>query len=202
MSLRPFVPPGRRSFAATAIEKDLATALKNELVYEEENFEPNLDLKSVPGGYTIVDKPGDGLLTLSKTFEGETIEVTCEVNDQPDPEPTVNENGEEDALYVKTFLVSITKGEKMVTFEMSTDGEGANIEHMTLEPKGGFDMDSTMYTGPVFSELDQEVQDAAAKYLSERHVYDLGPYIFQYIDEKEQKLYMEWLQGTVKFLET
>jgi hypothetical protein len=54
----------------------------------------------------------------------------------------------------------------------------------------------------VFSELDQEVQDAAAKYLSERHVYDLGPYIFQYIDEKEQKLYMEWLQGTIKFLET
>lgn len=54
-----------------------------------------------------------------------------------------------DALVVKHFIVSIVKGDRMLTFECSTDGNGTHVEHMTLEPKDGYDEESTMYAGPV-----------------------------------------------------
>uniref|UniRef100_A0A061S386 Complement component 1 Q subcomponent-binding protein, mitochondrial n=1 Tax=Tetraselmis sp. GSL018 TaxID=582737 RepID=A0A061S386_9CHLO len=193
--------PFFRSFAASATtDKEFANILRDELSHEKSDFVPSQELMSPPGGYVLDEKPGDGKVTLSKNHGSEEIVVSFEVNNQPDPdESTANEEG--DVPVIRHFIVSVIKGENMITFECSSDGEGTNVEHMTFEPKEGFGTESTMYTGPVFYELDERVLDECNKYLAERYIFDLGPYIHKFIDEKEQKLYMEWLDNCAKFLE-
>eukprot|EP00192_Tetraselmis_astigmatica_P018137 CAMPEP_0117674916 /NCGR_PEP_ID=MMETSP0804-20121206/15315_1 /TAXON_ID=1074897 /ORGANISM="Tetraselmis astigmatica, Strain CCMP880" /LENGTH=247 /DNA_ID=CAMNT_0005483861 /DNA_START=56 /DNA_END=799 /DNA_ORIENTATION=+ len=197
-------PSTLRSFAASAASDDLAAVLKSELSQEREDFEEAEDLKTVPGGYAITkDAAGDGEVILSKKQGNEEIFISFEVNNQPDPEPLEDpDEPEVDMLAEKVFLVSVEKGDQTLTFECRTNGDGVMVDHMAIEPKDGYEEDSTMYTGPVYEELDERVHAKVEQYLSERYVYDLAPFIFQYIDEKEQNLYMEWLERTSKFLES
>ena len=55
----------------------------------------------------------------------------------------------------------------------------------------------------VFSELDDKLQQAFMDYLSERGVTaELGQFIIEYSDDKEQREYMNWLEGVHSFLKT
>lgn len=90
LSLRNSGTTMRRSFASSGYgEKDLKTAIKAELDYEQSSFAPDEELKVPPGGYSLTDNPGDGQVTLTKIHGKETISVTFEVNGQPDPEPDI-----------------------------------------------------------------------------------------------------------------
>lgn len=50
-------------------------------------------------------------------------------------------------------------------FECISDGSYLDIRHISLEPAGGLDSE-TAYTGPVFAELDEELQNAFREYLT------------------------------------
>lgn len=50
-------------------------------------------------------------------------------------------------------------------FECISDGTYLDIRHVSLEPAEGIDSD-TVFTGPVFSELDSELQDAFREYVT------------------------------------
>ena len=53
----------------------------------------------------------------------------------------------------------------------------------------------------VFSELDQKLQQAFTDYLEERGVNgELGRFVMDFSEDKEQREYMHWLQGVQKFL--
>ena len=53
----------------------------------------------------------------------------------------------------------------------------------------------------VFSELDPKLQEAFTSYLEERGVNaELGQFIMDYSEDKEQREYMTWLQGVQSFL--
>lgn len=53
----------------------------------------------------------------------------------------------------------------------------------------------------VFSELDQKLQQAFTTYLEERGVNaELGRFVMDFSEDKEQREYMHWLQGVQKFL--
>eukprot|EP00873_Tetraselmis_striata_P006298 jgi/Tetstr1/426562/TSEL_001638.t1 len=201
--------PLRRSFAASAeASSNLKKILQEELKEEKDNApaEPEA-LKKVPAGFKVEkDVPGDGQIVLVKTVDGAEVAITFEVNDQPDPEDVIpmedEEGGEEEegSAVDNFFVVSVTKGDKMMTFECETDGNEMLIKHMTLEPKDGVDSDSSAYTGPVFWELDDRVQERAFEYLESLGITDCCEYVSAKIDAKEQELYVEWLDGSVKFL--
>lgn len=53
----------------------------------------------------------------------------------------------------------------------------------------------------MFTELDDKLQTAFVDYLEERGVNaELGRFIVDYAEDKEQREYMTWLGGVEKFL--
>ncbi|KAH7394169.1 regulatory protein-like protein suaprga1 [Phaeosphaeria sp. MPI-PUGE-AT-0046c] len=60
----------------------------------------------------------------------------------------------------------------------------------------------TLYTGPPFSNLDEDLQILLEKYLEERGINTrLALFIPDYIDHKEQKEYIKWLNNVKNFIE-
>jgi Mitochondrial glycoprotein len=60
--------------------------------------------------------------------------------------------------------------------------------------------DTTLYSGPVFDYLDDELQDAFYSYLSDRKIDDdLAHFITSYAVEKEQNEYAIWLRQLAAF---
>jgi ATP-dependent RNA helicase UAP56/SUB2/complement component 1 Q subcomponent-binding protein len=57
------------------------------------------------------------------------------------------------------------QADKALVFECVSDGTYLDIRHVSLEPAEGIDSD-TVFTGPVFSELDNELQDAFREYVA------------------------------------
>jgi len=52
-----------------------------------------------------------------------------------------------------------------------------------------------------YSELDEQMQKAFVDYLEERGIdAELGDYLLQAADSKEQKEYLQWLKGVKGFL--
>ncbi len=55
----------------------------------------------------------------------------------------------------------------------------------------------------MFTELDDKLQTAFIDYLEERGVNaELGRYIVDYAEDKEQREYMKWLEGVKNFVKT
>jgi hypothetical protein len=63
------------------------------------------------------------------------------------------------------FIHSSLQGDKALVFECVSDGTYFDIRHVSLEPAGGIDSD-TVFTGPVFSELDSELQESFRAYIA------------------------------------
>ncbi|KAH7401531.1 regulatory protein-like protein suaprga1 [Pyrenochaeta sp. MPI-SDFR-AT-0127] len=60
----------------------------------------------------------------------------------------------------------------------------------------------TLYTGPPFNNLDEDLQILLEKYLEERGINTrLALFIPDYIDHKEQKEYIRWLNNVKSFVE-
>jgi complement component 1 Q subcomponent-binding protein, mitochondrial len=59
----------------------------------------------------------------------------------------------------------------------------------------------TLYTGPPFNNLDEDLQILLEKYLEERGINTrLALFIPDYIDHKEQKEYIRWLNNVKNFV--
>ena len=65
------------------------------------------------------------------------------------------------------------QGDETLLLECESDGTYVVITHVSLEPKAGFDSES-MFTGPVFEELDENLQREFQAYLVERGVTEVG----------------------------
>lgn len=75
------------------------------------------------------------------------------------------------------FNVTVSKAGSSLVFECTSDGTYVDIRHVSLEPSGGVESE-TSYTGPVFGELDDNLQEAFRAYVAERGVNeDLGEYL-------------------------
>lgn len=118
----------------------------------------------------------------------------------------VDDEEEGDELPSVVFSVAITKEDKMMTFQCEADGENIAIRHVSLadaedmeEDEDG--MEYQPYTGPVFDELDDTLQQAFADYLEERGITaDFGMYLMELVHDKLEVEYMNWLQRARDFV--
>lgn len=193
-----------RSFksSAAACSSSLAESLRNELDYEKQNYEQPEELAAgPPAGFTLTESKGDTLMSLSKDFRGETLTVDIMVNDQPEEELVEDESGALDADVGAIFTVTVSKGSKSLVFECKSDGQYFAVQHVSLEPANG-DVEDSAYTGPVYEELDEELQKHFEDYLAERGVdAELGAYLLPLIHDKEQREYMQWLEEVERFVQ-
>lgn len=75
-----------------------------------------------------------------------------------------------------------------------------SIDHVGLVPNSG-QISTSEYTGPVFGELDDTLQDTFNKWIEERGIDDvLGDYLVQKLHDVEQEHYMDWLVTTQSFI--
>lgn len=198
---------GSRAISVSAVNKSAALSdlLQRELDYENENYEKP-ELAKAPTGWKLEETAGDTHITLTKQHNDETIQVDVMVNSQPDvdeggspfAEDGELEDEEGDVDVGVLFNVSVTKGDKALVFECKSDGAYFDVEHCSLEPAKDDDVDESKYTGPVYPELDEELQNAFRAYLAERGIdAGLGAHVLQLVHDKEQREYMAWL-GQVK----
>lgn len=112
-------------------------------------------------------------------------------------------------IYIHIYITYICR------FECKSDGTYLSILHVSMEPTSMVDdngtaktndndlslMDDSLYTGPLFEELDDEVQRQFTLYLEERGVNaDLGAYLLRLVHDKEQREYMHWLEKVRDFV--
>ncbi|KAG2449584.1 hypothetical protein HYH02_005117 [Chlamydomonas schloesseri] len=185
--------------SAPTFNGSLSSLLREEVDYEKKNYErPAQVTGGPPAPFKLTEAPGDTLLTLTRAFGSEEINVDLHVNSQPTPEFD-GEDGDE-GINVVAFNVSVAKGDRVLLFECESDGNSVNINHVSLEPKEGLASES-MYSGPVFDELDDNLQGQFAKYLEERGITaELGEYLRFLIYDKEQREYQNWLSEVEKFV--
>ena len=154
-----------------------------------------------PSPFTLTETRGDTLMSLSRQFgSNETINIDVMVNDQPEEEPFETEEGVLDVDVGVLFTAQVVKGEESLVFECKSDGSYLTIMHVAVEPANG-EMEDSAYTGPVFEELDDELQRQFQVYLEERGVGpELGGYLLRLVHDKEEREYQYWLEKTAAFL--
>jgi len=204
----------RRSFAASASSSSSSDALLEELqkesAHERANYtEASAVTPSPPAPWSLTEVEGDTLMTLTRSFANETVCVDIMVNDQLEKEEDAvyfedEETGEIEVDVSVDFVVSILKenSDYELVFECRSDGSFIEIVRVSLEPEDEEEADDeALYTGPVFDELDDAVQDAMYAFLEERGVTaELGECLIQLSTDKEQRMYMDWLDEMSRFL--
>lgn len=136
------------------------------------------------------------------------VDINNQEDSGSDPDE-LEEGGEEDALPPVVFSVNITKEEQMMTFSCEADGSGITIRHVSLADAADLEEDEDdeegmgypPYTGPVFEELDDTLQQAFADYLEERGITaEFGLYLMELLHDKLEVEYMNWLQRARDFV--
>lgn len=193
--------------SSLALAPQLSSILTKEIKHEKTVSEKSEVVSAgPPAPFVLHSKLGDTAVSLTRDFNGEKISVDCSVNMQ-DSLGSLSFGGDEgedesemDEAADVQFNVTVTKADKALVFECISDGTYLDIRHVSLEPAEGIDSD-TVFTGPVFSELDSELQDAFREYVTERGINeDLGEYLRHLMFDKEQEEYLHWLEGVKGFV--
>ncbi|KAK9904699.1 hypothetical protein WJX75_000775 [Coccomyxa subellipsoidea] len=177
------------------------------------------ELPDLPEGWSLSEKEGNSKVSLTREVGEEAIQVDFVAReygnlsfDEDEEANEDDEDAEDDDDYSDnsmTLEVAVMKenAEKALIFEVETDGEYLRILDVSLESvredeEPDDEDEETVYGGPVFTELDDKLQTAFVDYLEERGVNaELGRYILDFAEDKEQREYMKWLAGVKKFVE-
>lgn len=152
---------------------------------------------------------------MKREHKNESIEIIFDCQDEADgddsddvdeeEEPAEEEKSDEEVeesagLSGINFKAIITKpsGEKIVLQCAAFETIKVNgVRHISADKEM---KDTTLYSGPVFDYLDDELQDAFYSYLSDRKIDDdLAHFITTYATEKEQNEYAHWLRQLAAF---
>lgn len=114
------------------------------------------------------------------------------------------------AFPVRVSVLIQRPGKGSLKFILTASEGDIMIEHLIQLPQSLSSSASellrnhpeTLYTGPPFQQLDEEVQQILEQYLSDRGITTaLATFVPDYIDVKEQKEYLGWLRRVKEFVE-
>lgn len=158
--------------------------------------------------FEIIDKPGDHAIVVKREYAGENIQAAIYLNDDGQG---VGEEGEKDSDDVNSenalvstisMVVTIDKGNgPTLEFCCNLNSDELGIETIALKKPDGFENDGS-YTGPEFFDLDENLQKAFKRYLSLRGFKgSLFDSLYEYLDNKEEREYLNWLKNIRGFVE-
>lgn len=198
LSLRHFTP-------SAATKTSLTDLLQSEIDHETETYQPPEELAGgPPSPWQLTETPDDTHMTLSKSYNNEELRVDITVNEQPGEDesqfedPSEQEDPEVDVGIV--FNATVIKGDQALVFECKSDGEYLEILHVSLENADEEEEDS-VYTGPVYSELDEKLLMEFPAFLEKRGITpEFAGYLLALVSDKEQREYTKWLGNVKTFL--
>ncbi len=146
-------------------------------------------------------------MTLSKKSGEETVTVIFHVQDE---EEVIPEDIQEDANYEDVemdvaikFRVDVEKAGNVVRFDCQAVGENVEILNVTgvipnnLTPAA----EDKLYSGPAFSELDEDLQKGFGTFLEKKGIdSDMAYFIVSHARVREQELYVSWLTNLKSFV--
>ena len=228
-TIRFFSPSGNPPKKQTAVQKptissELSQALRNELKFEKERYveftEGNDFIKQ--SGFTLIESPENAEIKLVKNVGDKNVEIRyqaseliddAEEGERPEEEKMDAKNGEEekegDAKSRSEFTVTVKgKDGKGLLFACASENAEMNIFSISYSNnvdglfKDDYDKTKTPYLGPTFDNLDEKVQRSFYEYLESLGINEkLLAYIECTSVDKEQKMYINWLQDISKFVE-
>ena len=169
-------------------EMDEDGALADE---EEFGAEKRIANKSGPRGGKVDTMPEDSIAPADRA-EGEEAD-----DEQPRP------------AYPAQMAITISKpGKKAIEIRATAQDGTIEIDSLAFFPKESLlDAQSTkdaseargLYVGPPIDELDPELHSMLHQFLEERGIdEELASFLPDYMDFKEQKEYVKWLEGWCK----
>ncbi|KAI9316884.1 mitochondrial glycoprotein [Dichotomocladium elegans] len=223
-----FMPSIVRSMSARfmssgTVDSDLVHKLAEELQFEktnEEDSQPEFIKEFLSANsFQLEDKPGQDEVALTRTFGNEKIRILFSIADINNAGPGDDllmegeEVEEEDVPASFPVRASVTiekEGKGAVTVDtVAQDGEMAvesvmYYKDVKLASEQSAEADwqrRGLYIGPQFAELDENLQVLFARYLEERGVNSaLATFLPDYVEYKEQKEYINWLDNMKSFV--
>ncbi|BBM99459.1 complement component 1 Q subcomponent-binding protein, mitochondrial [Marchantia polymorpha subsp. ruderalis] len=188
----------------------LLSVLRAELDHERKTYsQPKEVSRGPPKPWTLTDKQGHADIILRRSHGQEDIAVTCvyqpdtygENHADDEPEGSDQDERDDESASCVNMTITVNKGADNPTLEISATSYGneISIDHVYFwEDKDSRD---ALYDGPNFMQLDEELQTQFEKYIKARGVNrELVSYLFQLLDDKEQREYMRWLQKVESFI--
>lgn len=199
----------------------LAKVMASELQFEKQRYnefkEGEEFLKQT--GFSLVESPDSVEIKLMKNAGDKVVEIRYQASEpvnEKDEEETEEENkekkeGEDEKDNIKTVtdftvLVKNKDGSGLI-FDCTTQETDLNVYHVAYsknveEMLKSIDRDNKSYMGPSFENLDEKVQQSFVEYLESLGISDkLLAYIECSSIDKEQKMYMNWLNDIKEFIE-
>ncbi|KAL2652768.1 hypothetical protein R1flu_020896 [Riccia fluitans] len=191
-------------------DSGLLQVLKAELEHERKTYSQPKDVsRGPPKPWTLTDKPGHADIILRRSYGEEDIAVTCvyqpdaygERHEDDEPQGSDEDDRDEESAACVNMTITVNKGADNPTLEISAASYGneISIDHVYFwEDKNSRD---ALYDGPNFLQLDEELQAQFERYIKARGVNkDLVSYLFNLLEDKEQREYMRWLQKVEQFV--
>ncbi|KAI7849750.1 mitochondrial glycoprotein [Circinella umbellata] len=217
-------PMAARFYSSGTVDSDLVHKLEEELQYEksnEESAQPEFVKEFLEANsFQLDDKLGHDEVSLTRTFGNEKIKILFSIADinnagpsedfLAEGEETVEEDDIAPSFPVRASITVEKDGKGAVTIDtVAQDGDMA-IESVMFYKENKLAIEQSaeadwqrrgLYIGPQFAELDENVQSLFARYLEERGVNaGLATFLPDYVEYKEQKEYIHWLDSMKTFI--
>ncbi|KXN73938.1 regulatory protein-like protein suaprga1 [Conidiobolus coronatus NRRL 28638] len=220
LSARTFATTSIRAASAGLVDTDLAHKLNEELQFEKE--EGDIEISEAMKEYIdkspfkIQDTEGHDEVTLTRQFGNEKVDVIFSIKDigslpVDDVDTEAGEVADDlgNAPIRCAIIISKPNGGSL-SIDAVIDSDYFNIEALTFFKDGKLAAEDTaeadwsrraVYGGPIFADLDESLQILFERYLQERGITtDLALFIPNYIQYKEQKEYLKWLNNVHDFI--
>ncbi|KAH5429005.1 hypothetical protein HBI47_113200 [Parastagonospora nodorum] len=199
---------GDEKIRLTFTTADLNNNVPNEEMGEDAAYD-DADMDVQSGGANT-----KGAVSQGKTADG-NVRVAPEGNvspaDREELEEDFEDDGQQQGFPAHASIRIERPGKGALAIEATAQDGDFLIEDLYYFPSADLadpqtaEQDwsrRTLYTGPPFNNLDEDLQILLEKYLEERGINTrLALFIPDYIDHKEQKEYIRWLNNVRKFVE-
>lgn len=224
MSFSSNVPSNTQEKLDKATQK-LAKAVAREIKYEEDNYQQDDTIHTFlkQHGFTFKDIEGDNNMELSKQVGNVSVNVCFQsrapqFNEEEDEESQEgqqkNPQGQEgegedypDQDFCD-FTVYITQpGGKSLTFECTSFDSEINVNYVSVisdaeAHKKSSKLDRFLGYSSDFTLLDERLQTAILEYLKSYGINeDLALFVEHVSEDKDRRLYLQWLKDVSRFVE-
>ncbi|KAL1809752.1 hypothetical protein ACET3Z_026742 [Daucus carota] len=197
---RSYISEMRRS----AFEGNIQRLLRNEIQYELERSIPDQPVQKYDE-FTVDERPGEQWIRLSRKF-GENEEIKVEVTMFDGAVPVKKKGGVDTDDNVElhiTMIVDIFKGDGNSVLEFVCSAWSSSIQIQKVFMRAHDRMTGHPYTGPIFKDVDDSLQDSLYDYLETRGINDdLAGFLHAYIKNKDKSEFIRWMGNVSDFIRT
>ncbi|PHU28003.1 hypothetical protein BC332_00096 [Capsicum chinense] len=193
--------------SCSSSDESLIKVIQSEILCAESVDEH--DNQEVPEGFPfkIEDHPGQETITLTREYQGESIDVEVHMPDlvtgnEDEMENIPRDDSERANQSQIPLVVRVSKKNGLcLEFGLTAFADEIAIDSLSIkDPKVA--EDQIAYEGPDFSDLDENLQKAFHKYLEIRGVKpSTTNFLHEYMINKDTGEYVMWLKNLKKFIE-